>query len=136
MTVALSTVDSLDVTVRPLGRARGEAEFVRETTLKVRWPRREGVTWRAWEAQHAAQVAEWVQDGRCFVATSAETIIGFALWTGPALAMLYVKQGLRGNGVGLRLLETLPPGATQVIQPTPCWKRWAQYHGIAWEVAR
>jgi hypothetical protein len=120
--------------IRPLGTARGEAQFVKETTLKVRWPHRDGVTWRGWEAKCGPMVDEWMDSGRVAVAESGGVIVGFAVWRDPrTLAMLYVKAGLRGNGFGLKLLADWPRDKVKVLQPTPCWRRWADHHGIAWE---
>ena len=125
----------LKVIIRPLGTARGEAQFVKETTLKVRWPRRDGVTWRGWEAKCGPMVAEWLDSGRVAVAESGGVIVGFAVWCDPrTLAMLYVKAGLRGNGIGLQLLADWPREKLQIIQPTPCWRKWAAFHGLKYEV--
>lgn len=126
---------ALSVVIRPLGRARGEAEFVKETTLKVRWPRRDGVTWRGWEAKCGPMVAEWMDSGRVTVAETGGVLVGFAVWRDPrTLAMLYVKAGLRGSGYGLQLLREWPREELKIIQPTPCWRRWADHHGLKYEV--
>jgi len=66
-------------------------------------------------------------------------LLGFATDHYDALAMIYVKRELRGNGIGLALLgglgwgNDLPGGVLRVVRPTASFRRWADYHRIPWD---
>lgn len=150
MSVAPYPEDELPVVIRPMGDDARERSFVRETTIKVRWPRRSGIPWREWERTHGPLVDGWLAGAHVVVAESGGVLLGFCVLAEPgpgaAVAMIYVKAAFRGAGIGRRLLTAdgqrglgihYPELATlRVVQPTPCWSRWAAYHKLRWEPAR
>lgn len=134
----------LDVQVRPL--AASDHSFVFNTTLNKRRPEMMGR--EQWKGIYGPRVESEIASGRVFVAVGempadengqqSETIIGFCLLTkAGALSMVYVKSGvgyaLRGNGVGLMLLEHASIGhPVTITTPNREWVRWASKHQIEW----
>jgi GNAT superfamily N-acetyltransferase len=123
----------LPVVVRPM--REGDRPFVFETTVKVRWPRT-AVSWHEWSEVHGAMVDHWIRDGFVRVAESDGVLLGFVVVAPKGVAMLYVKRGFRGDGIGLRLLQACgypDGGPPRALLPTPSWARWCDRRGIAWE---
>jgi len=122
-------------------------QFVFETTVKVRWPRRNSIPWGEWKLMHGGMVDHWIRDGQVRVAESGGVLLGFVVEAPTGVAMLYVKRGFRGDGIGLRLLcdygNSLNgplPGAkhqapVRALLPTPSWQRWCERRGVEWERA-
>ena len=147
-------MSDLTLTVRPLGRARGEHEFVKETCLKVPQPyvqvttevRASAMPWRTLLETRGPALEELMETGTCYIGESGGVLLGFALWRKDgALSMLYVKQQFRGNKFGLQLLPKIVPdsdpirfvcGGIKAIDPTPCWRRWSEHWGLPWEAVR
>lgn len=131
-----------DIDIRPALEA--DMRFIRETSCKVRWPRRctnpkapredrtyvHDQSWEEWERAHGPTVDQWVADGRTWVAEAAGVLLGFCVVTSSpgdpdVVRMLYVKQRFRGTGLGLALLTTaglVPP--FRAHRPTPSWLAW------------
>lgn len=126
----------LPVVVRPLNRdSATETNFVRETALKVRWPRRDGIGWPEWEEMHAPLV-DRAMAGQALIADVGGVALGFAIVRPDgALFCLYVKRGFRGEGIGAELLRSVAR-PLRAVMPTPCWRRWAEKTGLKWEYAR
>ena len=138
-----ATTDALPVTIRPVSRdpAARELDFVVETSVKVRWPRRAGIPWYEWRELHQPQAKTWARDGLTMVADAGDsTLLGFIVIEGGSVRMLYVKREFRGDGIGLRLLSTALgrdiPSPLPATLPTPSWRRWCERHAITWEKAR
>ncbi len=123
-----------------------EAQFVRETCCKVRWPHkwddaakrmRPAVTWNEWLNAHAPVVDTWMRTGQVLVYGADDVALGFLLGTGSVLRMLYVKREFRGDGIGLRLAGGLidPDGPLQAYRPTPSFIAWAKHNGVEWRHA-
>jgi len=130
-------------------------QFVFETTVKVRWPRRNSIPWGEWKMMHGPMVDRWMRDGQALVAESSGVLLGFVVLAPTGVAMLYVKRGFRGEGIGMRLLgaiiladstdriatnrcvDSRGRGARLVIamMPTPSWQRWCERSGVKWERA-
>lgn len=127
----------LDVEVHPM--REDERAFVFETTCKVRWPRRgqDQFTWAQWRDIYGKKVNDAIDYGKVLVACSGDVILGYVIHQRDVLEMVYVKagidNGLRGNGIGLMLLEFagLKPPVT-VSAPTVGFERWAQHHDMEW----
>ena len=142
----LATADAgtLPVTVRPRDRdpAARELDFVVETTVKVRWPKRAGLPWYEWRALHEPQVQAWVRGGPVLVADAGDgLLLGYVIVAmDGTVRMLYVKREFRGEGIGLRLLAAafgrMLPNPIAVCLPTASWKRWCERHALTWEVRR
>lgn len=135
-------MSDLPVTIRTLGDDVREMKFVRETTVKVRWPRRAGLSWNEWNSMHGPQVDALLGRASTTVAVSGGVVLGFLVafpdkMSGKVVASLYVKWDFRGDGIGLRLLKDalIDPskGAVRAWMPTAAWGRWCEHHGIAWE---
>lgn len=145
MTAAGAT--ELPIEIRPMREA--DRRFVFETTVKVRWPRRNSIPWGEWLAMHGPMVEHWIREGQVRVADSGGTLLGFVVLAPTGVAMLYVKRGFRGEGIGLSLLNlTLgsvyllrPEGGSerlsvvQALLPTPSWQRWCERRGVKWDRA-
>lgn len=130
----------LPVEIRPMRPT--DYQFVFETTVKVRWPRRNSIPWGEWKMMHGPMVDHWMRDGQVHVAESGGVLLGFVVAAPTGVAMLYVKRGFRGDGIGLRLLmDTLlwrPMGMLKpmtALLPTPSWQRWCERRGVKWERA-
>lgn len=151
--IAARASSDLPIHIRPVSQdaATRELRFVRETTVKVRWPRRAGLPWEEWEAMHGPQVDGLLARADTTVAESGGVILGYLshVWSakqlpdnlsGNVVLMLYVKAAFRGEGIGLTLLRSarMNPGASAIRawMPTAPWGRWCDHHGIAWERAR
>ncbi len=138
--------------VRPM--LPDEAQFVRETCCKVRWPHRwddnerrmrPAVTWNEWLNAHAPVVDTWMRQGQVLVYGADDVALGFLLGTGSVLRMLYVKREFRGDGIGVKLVEAwghgvpmraTPPLPIHAYRPTPSFMAWAKHNGgIQWEHA-
>lgn len=128
MTAAATS--ELPVEIRPMRPT--DYQFVFETTVKVRWPRRNSIPWGEWKLMHGGMVDHWIRDGEVRVAESGGVLLGFVVEAPTGVAMLYVKRGFRGDGIGLRLL-----GGSDVraLLPTPSWQRWCERRGVKWERA-
>lgn len=116
-----------------------ERAFVFETTCKVRWPRRgqDQFTWSQWRDIYGPKVNRAIDSGTVLVAASDGIILGYLVQLNGVLDMLYVKagadNGLRGNGIGLMLLEASGLSfPLTVTSPTVGFERWTTYHGISW----
>lgn len=136
MTVAAAS--ELPVEIRPMRPT--DYQFVFETTVKVRWPRRNSIPWAEWKLMHGPMVDHWMRDGQVRVADCGGTLLGFVVAAPTGVAMLYVKRGFRGDGIGLQLLGRLfaVTAALSVIHallPTPSWQRWCERRGVKWERA-
>src|SRR5438034_11174062 len=104
-------MSELAVTIRPVSDRPADRElaFVRETTVKVRWPRRAGLAWEEWAAMHGPQVDRLLARSEMTVAVSDGVLLGFLAalpdkLSGNCVLMLYVKAAFRGERIGLRLL--------------------------------
>lgn len=146
-------MSELPVRIRPVSPdvSTRELAFVRETSVKVRWPRRAGLSWEEWSAMHGPQVDGLLSRATTTVVESDGVLLGFLsrVWSakdltdklsGNTVLMLYVKAAFRGEGIGLQLLREarINPGEApiQAWMPTAPWGRWCDHHGIAWERAR
>lgn len=112
-----------------------DRSFIVETSTKVRWPQRSGVSWREWQAAYGPAARSAFEHGQTLVMEAAGVLLGFVVVVDDAVFMLYVKRELRGEGFGRELL-TAAGAPVEAIAPTPCWKKWAQYHGIRWQEQR
>lgn len=124
----------LPVTVGPM--EDGERRFVFDATMHMRRPK--GMPWNEWESAYGPTVNRDIDEGTVLVASGAGIAVGFAIVVRrDVLSMLYVKAGvnykLRGNGVGLMLLEhaRLSHPVT-ITAPTREWVKWAARHDIKW----
>lgn len=134
---AVRSRGTVPITVRTMSERRADREwnFVHETTLKMRWPRGSGITFRDWRQMFGPVAELWMGEGRCLVADAGDgVLLGFAVAVGEnTVASLYVKAAFRGQGVGLALLResnlALPYRA---YQPTECWWRWCKHHKLPW----
>ena len=138
MTAAATS--ELPVEIRPMRQT--DYQFVFETTVKVRWPRRASVPWWEWKQLHGPMVDHWIRDGQVRIAAVDGVLLGFVVEAPTGVAMLYVKRGFRGDGIGLQLLfdtapkRSLAPYAhVKVLLPTPCWQRWCERRAVKWEQA-
>lgn len=123
-----------------------ELRFVRETTIKVRWPRRAGIAWEDWERDHGPHIDRLLARSETKVAEVGSVLVGFVsvfpdkLSGKSVVLMLYVKAQFRGDGIGLKLLtgaRIRPDVETvHVVMPTASWGQWCARHGIEWERAR
>jgi len=134
----------MDIKVRPMSER--DHSFVFNTTLNKRRP--EMMPRERWREIYGPAVEGEIANGRVHVAVGettigddelpAETIIGFVLVTkARALSMVYVKSGvgyaLRGNGIGLMLLEHSGIShPVTITTPNREWVRWASKHQIEW----
>jgi len=124
----------LPVTVRPM--LPTERRLVWDATLGIRRPR--GVKRSDWEDAYGPKIDREIDEGAVNVAICGETALGFSLvLRGKVLSMLYVKAGadfrLRGNGIGLMLLEhTKLSHPVTITSPTREWVKWSAFHGILW----
>lgn len=128
MTVAATS--ELPVEIRPMRPT--DYQFVFETTVKVRWPRRNSIPWAEWKLMHGPMVDHWMRDGQVRVAETQGVLLGFVVVAPTGVAMLYVKRGFRGDGIGLQLLG---PADVRALLPTPSWQRWCEWRGVKWERA-
>lgn len=126
MTVA--AVSEIPFEIRPM--LPNDYQFVFETTVKVRWPRRNSIPWLEWKMMHGPMVDHWMRDGQVRVADSGGVLLGFVVEAPTGVAMLYVKRGFRGDGIGQRLLGS---AEVRALLPTPSWQRWCERRGIRWE---
>lgn len=140
MTAAAAT--ELPVEIRPMRES--DRRFVFETTVKVRWPRRNSIPWAEWEQMHGPMVEHWMREGQVRVADAGGTLLGFVVMAPTGVAMLYVKRGFRGEGIGMRLLRmdqytrlglTTAAPTLPALLPTPSWQRWCERRGVKWERA-
>jgi hypothetical protein len=138
MTAAATS--ELPVEIRPMRQT--DYQFVFETTVKVRWPRRASVPWWEWKQLHGPMVDHWIRAGKVRIATVDGVLLGFVVIAPTGVAMIYVKRGFRGDGIGLRLL--IESGAWQpmgmlatmkALLPTPSWSRWCERRAVRWEQA-
>lgn len=150
-------MSDLPITIRAVSDRLQDRElaFVRETTVKVRWPRRAGIAWEEWNAQHGPAVDQLLKRAETTVAIADGVVLGFLAHltdklSGNAVVMLYVKAAYRGERIGLRLLSGPFPRNVQyghdivltggppirAWMPTAPWGKWCDHHGIAWERAR
>lgn len=134
----------LAIAVRPMAAA--DHSFVFNTTVNKRRP--EMMAREQWRDIYGPKVEQEIAGGKVHVAVgqtpsdeaegTSETIVGFCIVTrSRSLSMVYVKSGvgyaLRGNGVGLMLLEHAAVGhPVTITTPNREWVRWAAKHGIEW----
>lgn len=123
------------MTIRPAHAA--ELRFIRETTLKVLWPRRE-TSWHRWERDAGPEVDTLLAVKPPLVLADGDLVVGFVVTAGAALYMLYVKRSLRGFGFGAALLERaeLAGDPVAVWNVTDSWKAWARGRGMRWRCER
>ncbi len=137
--------DELPIVIRaPDPGSVGERKFITEASCHARQPC--NLPWNAWLPMYSPAVREARRDSASVtrVAEVDGVIVGFVIVKAGRLFMLYVKQKLRGERIGLRLLKAAMPGL--IVGPvgleipvtgdlvTPSFRNWCRGHGFEFEL--